>query len=239
MSEKLEHIDDFFKGELDAGQLASFQKRVEEDPDFADELAFYLSSVHTIRQDIAKERKDHFRTLYNNQNKPATIRLWTYMSAAAAILLIFIGVYYFLPNRPPDVIAQSYIDKHLSTLSVMMNNEEDSVQGGVRLYNENKLSEAAQAFEQILQKNPREYKVMEYAGIVSLRLENYDNAIKHFDELSKATQLYANSGNFYKSLTLMKRNRPGDAQQAKALLTRIVNEHAANEQAARELLKQL
>jgi hypothetical protein len=37
----------------------------------------------------------------------------------------------------------------------------------------------------------------------------------------------------------MKRNLPGDVQQAKALLMRIVNEHSANEQAARELLKGL
>ena len=241
MSDKLEYIDDFFKGELDAEQLELFEKRVLEDPDFADELAFYLSSVHTLRLGINKDRKDHFRTLYGNASKPKLqiIRLWPYMSAAAAIVVILIGVYFFYPNSSPDDIAQSYIDKNLSTLSVMMNSNEDSVQRGLRLYNENKFSEASQTFERILKNNPEEYKVMEYAGIVSLRLENYDNALTHFERLSKATQLYANSGNFYMSLTLMKRNRPGDVQQAKALLTRIVNEHSANEQAARELLKRL
>ena len=241
MSDKLEYIDDFFKGELDAEQLELFEKRVMEDPDFANELAFYLSSVHTLRQGITKERKDHFRTLLSNESKPElrTIRLWPHMTAAAAIVLILIGVYFFYPNRSPNEIAQSYIDKNLSTLSVMMNSTEDSVQRGVRLYNEHKFSEASQTFERILENNPGEYKVMEYAGIVSLRLENYDNALIHFEKLSKATQLYANSGNFYTSLTLMKRNRPGDVQQAKALLTRIVEEHSANEQAARELLKQL
>ena len=241
MSDKLEYIDDFFKGELDAEQRGLFEKRVMEDPDFADELAFYLSSVHTLRQGITKDRKDHFRTLFTNKSKSETrtIHLWPYMSAAAAIVLIIIGVIFFYPNRSPNDIAQSYIDKNLATLSVMMNSTEDSVQRGVRLYNENKFSEASQTFERILKNNPEEYKVMEYAGIVSLRLENYDNALTHFEQLSKATQLYANSGNFYKSLTLMKRNRPGDVQQAKALLTRIVNENSANEQAARELLKQL
>jgi tetratricopeptide (TPR) repeat protein len=241
MSDKLEYIDDFFKGELDAEQLALFEKRILEDSDFADELAFYLSSVYTLRQGISKEKKDHFRTLFSNESNAElkTFRFWPYMSAAAAIVLILIGVYFFYPDRSPNDIAQSYIDKNLSDLSVMMNSTEDSVQRGVRLYNENKLNEASQTFERILKSNPGDYKVMEYAGIVSLRLENYDNALKHFEELSKATHLYANSGNFYRSLTLMKRNRPGDVQQAKTLLTRIVDEGSSNEQAARELLKGL
>src|SRR5688572_9335621 len=103
MSDKLEYIDDFFKGELDAEQLELFEKRVMEDPDFADELAFYLSSVHTLRLGINKDRKNHFRTLYSNEGKPKlqTIRLWPYMSAAAAIVIILIGVYFFYPNRSP------------------------------------------------------------------------------------------------------------------------------------------
>jgi tetratricopeptide (TPR) repeat protein len=241
MSEKLDHIDDFFKGELDAEQLELFEKRVLEDPDFADEVAFYLSAVQTLRTGISEDRKAHFTTLYNAETKPSfsTFRLWPYLSAAAAIVLILLGVYFFYPNRSAPAIAQSYINKNLSTLSVMMNATEDSIQRGVRLYNENKLDEASQTFEQILKTHPEEYKVMEYAGIVSLRLNNYDNALAHFERLSKATQLYANSGNFYISLTYLKRNRPGDVQKAKAMLTKIVEEHAANEEAARELLKRL
>lgn len=241
MSDKLEYIDDFFKADLDAEQLDLFEKRVMEDPDLADELAFYLSAVQTLRARIGEEKKEHFRTLYANGTNMGSksIRLWPYMSAAAAIVLILIGAYLFYPERSAKDIAQAYIDKNLSTLSVMMNGAEDSLQHGVRLYNENKLAEASQIFEHILTTHPDEYKVMEYAGLVSLRLENYDNALSHFEQLSKATQLYANSGNFYVSLTLMKRNRPGDAQKAKALLRRIVDEHAANEEAARELLKRL
>ena len=241
MNDKLEHIDDFFKGQLDAEQAELFEKRVMEDPDFADELAFYLSSVHTLRQGASQDKKNHFRELYRNKSgsEQRTVRLWPYMSAAAAIILILVGVALFYPNRSADDIAQSYIDKNLSTLSVMMSSIEDSVQRGVRLYNENKFNEALQTFERILSNDPREYKVMEYAGIVSLRLENYDKALAHFEQLSRAPDLYANSGNFYQSLTLMKRNQPGDLRQAKALLTRIVDEHAAHEQAARELLKQL
>lgn len=241
MSDKLEYIDEFFKSKPSAEEIELFEKRVTEDPDFADDLAFYLSTVQTLRFNISEAKKDHFKTLYHQEkhsSKPVT-RLWPYMSAAAAILLIFIAVFYYTGNKSPDAIAQSYIDKNLSTLPVMMNSTEDSVQRGVRLYNENKLEEASNTFERILQANPEEYKVMEYAGLVSIRLENYDKALLHFQQLSKATNLYANSGNFYVSLTLMKRNRPGDVQQAKALLKRIVDEHAANEEAARELLKRL
>ena len=113
MSDKLEYIDDFFKGELDAEQLELFEKRILEDADFADELAFYLSSVYTLRQGISREKKEHFRTLLNKESKPElkTVRLWPYMSAAAAIVLILLSIYFFYPNRSPNEIAQSYIDK--------------------------------------------------------------------------------------------------------------------------------
>ena len=70
MSDKLEYIDDFFKSELDAEQLELFEKRILEDADFADELAFYLSSVYTLRQGISREKKEHFRTLLNKESKP-------------------------------------------------------------------------------------------------------------------------------------------------------------------------
>ena len=241
MSDKLDHIDDFFKGELDAEQLESFERRIAEDPEFAEDVAFYLSSTGTLRQRVAEERKAHFRNLYEETNKRAhrTINLWPYMAAAASIAVILLGVYFLYPSASPEKIAETYINKNLATLSVVMRSSEDSVQRGLRLYNEHRFTEASQAFEQIIKNHPDQYKVREYAGIVSLRMNNYDNALAHFEQLSKATQLYANSGNFYISLTLLKRNRPGDAQQAKALLTRIVREGEANEEAARELLKRL
>jgi tetratricopeptide (TPR) repeat protein len=241
MSDKLDYIDEFFKSKPSAEEIHLFEKHVAQDPDLADDLAFYLSTIQTLRFNVSEAKKDHFKALYYQQQhsvKPVT-RLWAYISAAAAILLIFIAVFYYSGNKPPDAVAQSYIDKNLSTLPVMMNSTEDSVQRGVRLYNENKLDQALHTFERILQNNRDEYKVMEYAGLVSLRMDNYDKALMHFQQLSKATSLYANAGDFYVSLTLMKRNRPGDVQQAKALLKRIVDEHAANEEAARELLKQL
>lgn len=241
MSEKLDHIDDFFKGELDAEQLESFERRIAEDPGFAEEVAFYLSSTGTLRQQVTEERKVHFRKLYDETNKRAhrTINLWPYMAAAASIVVILIGAYFLYPSASPEKIAETYINKNLSTLPVVMSSGEDSVQHGLRLYNEGKFNEASEAFAQILANHPDQYKVREYAGIVSLRMKNYDNALAHFERLSKATHLYANSGNFYISLTLLKRNRPGDAQKAKAHLEQLVHDREANEEAARELLKRL
>ena len=62
MSDKLEHIDDFFKGELDAEQLELFEKRILEDPEFAETVAFYISSTQMLKKnaedfkDLLKER---------------------------------------------------------------------------------------------------------------------------------------------------------------------------------------
>jgi tetratricopeptide (TPR) repeat protein len=241
MSDKLEHIDDFFKGELDAEQFELFEKRILEDPEFAETVAFYISSTQMLKKNAEDEKKLRFRKMYDERREAGSrvINLWPYLSAAASIVIILVAIYFLYPNPSPDTIAQRYIDKQLSALPVTMSSNEDAVQKGIRQYNEGRLKEAADVFDEILKTNPNDYKVMEYAGIVSLRLKNYDNALAHFEQLSKATHLYANSGNFYVALTLLKRNAPGDLVKDRDLLKRIVEEGQANEDAARGLLKQL
>jgi tetratricopeptide (TPR) repeat protein len=81
------------------------------------------------------------------------------------------------------------------------------------------------------------FEVKKYAGIVSLRLGQYDKAINYFSQLANYTQLYANPGKFYHALTLMKRNRPGDKQTAKILLEQVVQNDLEEKETAQQWLK--
>jgi predicted Zn-dependent protease len=119
-----------------------------------------------------------------------------------------------------------------------MGGAQDSVQTALRLYNEGKLNEARVLFEKLNESHPSDNKTNEYAGIVSLRLGDYDQALKHFRALD-ALNLYANPGKFYVALTLLKRNGPGDAAEAKQLLQQVTDQGLEHDADARKLLEKM
>jgi tetratricopeptide (TPR) repeat protein len=243
MKDSLGYIDSYFKEKFSNEELKLFDQRIIEDPVFAEELAFYLSSVHMIKSGLAEEKKKHFREIYDQnktvqKNQPVR-KLMPYLSAAAAVAAIALAIFLFYPVPSPPTLADKYMRQHLYTLGVMMNSREDSVQTAIRIYNEGKLNDALRRFEDLILSHPSEFKIKEYAGIVSLRLGNYDKALKYFRDLEGYKRLYANPGKFYIALTLLKRNLPGDTAEAKALLRQVVNDRLQNDADAKELLENL
>ena len=80
------------------------------------------------------------------------------------------------------------------------------------------------------------YEAKKYAGIVSLRLKDYDKAINYFSLLENYTNLYANPGKFFHAIALLKRNKPGDKEQAKALMEQVVQNNLDGKEDAQKLL---
>lgn len=112
-----------------------------------------------------------------------------------------------------------------------MDGNADSLQMGLRLFNEEKLNEAQKIFEGILQRKSNESEATKYAGITALKLQQYNKAIQYFQALSQQTNLYSNPGKFYEGLALMKQNK-ADRNKAKKILNEvIINNLEGNEEA--------
>ncbi|HKO81806.1 MAG TPA: hypothetical protein VJU78_15480, partial [Chitinophagaceae bacterium] len=75
-----------------------------------------------------------------------------------------------------------------------------------------------------------------YAGIVSLRLEQYDKAVNYFSKIENI-KLHANPGKFYHALVLIKRSQPGDMETAKQLLKQVVENDLEGKEEAEKWLK--
>jgi tetratricopeptide (TPR) repeat protein len=242
MTDSLHYIDSYIKGEFSAEEQKVFEERIVNDPRFAEEVAFYVTSLDLLKKNIAEEKKISFREIYAANKKERApvrnMRPW-YWAAAAVIAGLAIGIFLFNNSRPPGEIADKYIKGHLMTFGVMMGTEQDSLQQAINLYNSGNIEMALQHFESIVQSHPSEYKAREYAGIVSLRLDQYDKALEYFEGLANDKRLYANPGKFYQALTLLKRNMPGDKARAQSLLRQVVDEGLQNDQAAKDLLDQL
>jgi tetratricopeptide (TPR) repeat protein len=229
MENYLEYIDAYFQRTLDPEGIKRFEQKIAEDPDFADEVAFYLSAKQSLKEQADQEKKEWFRQLLAQQTPVINInerkqgkRIWMYRVSAAAALIVCVFLAWFIffsKSASPQQMADYYINDNLKTLGVKMG-EKDSLQEGLRLYNEGQYNSALQQFESMNQRDTANYLLKNYIGIVYLKLGNYEKALQYFRQFENDT-LYANPSLFYQALTLLKRNLPGDKAKARELLQQV------------------
>jgi len=236
-----EYIENFFKGNIDSNQKDQFERKIMEDESFAEEVAFYISANNVLQERLHEEKKERFRELYE-QGKvismaPRLKSVWKYMAAASIVIAIILITWFVSGNRnTPQQLADKYIQQNFTTLEVTMSATQDSLQKGLSLVNNNQLPEALTMFETLAHNDPENDEAKKYAGIVSLRLKNYDKALEYFSMLANEN-LQSNPGKFYKAVTLLQRSRNNDISIAKALLQQVVDERLEGEKEAEEWLK--
>lgn len=246
MEENLEYIDAYFQRTLDAEEVKRFEQRIAEDPQFADDVAFYLAAKQSIKADAEREKKETFRQLLAGQSLTIDIdsnknvrRLWMYRiaTAAAVIACLLFAWYLFLANSAsPRQLADDYISHELKIQAVKMSAETDSIQRGLQLYNDGRYDSALVIFEALSQRDSSSYLAKEYAGIAYLQLGNYEKALQYFRQFENDV-LYSNPSLFYQAVTLLRRDLPGDKEQAKELLQRVVDDKLEGQETARRWLK--
>jgi tetratricopeptide (TPR) repeat protein len=237
----LEYIDDYFKGTDQASQNRQFEQRLLDDPSFAEEVAFYLTTQRLLQEEARVEKIERFRKLYEQQpaSTPLKVvksprRLWYYVAAAAVIIGLIFTINVLVPPTKQQM-ADRYISQQLNDLGASMSGLEDSVERIRSLYNKGRFAEALTLSEAIISYDASNQKVLEYAGVTNLRLQQYDKALAWFKQLASYKGV-SNKGIFYQALTLIKRNKPGDLTQAKSLLEQVDQYDLEGREFAREWL---
>ena len=240
-------IEAYCNNELSGEKQREFEQRITDDPLFADEVAFYMSTKQLAAWAMTEKRAD-LRRVFEEYKKekplskprPALMRrILPWVAAAAVLAAIVWGISVFRRPSSYKELADKYVKENLSVLSVTMSSKQDSLQTGLALYNEGKLQAAQKQFESLVTNDTTSFEAKKYAGIVALRLGEYDKAINHFVQLESYTHLYSNPGKFYHALTLMKRDQPGDKQQAKELLRTVVESGLDGKKEALAWLKKM
>ena len=243
--EDYEYISDYFNRSLSAEEMKQFDQKIQEDPVFAEEVAFYCSSLSVIKDELSEEKKKRFREIYNaeeapKQNKTPVIfmRRWLKLAAAAAVVIIVIAGWFWWSQPTAMELADKYINENFSELPVTMGNG-DSLQKGKDLYNDKKFAEALEQFETILRADTGNMEAKKYAGIISLKLRQYDKALEYFIRMENNTKLEVNPGKFYHALVLLERNQDNDKEEAGRLLRIVVTDNLEGIETAKELIKHL
>lgn len=245
MENDLYYIDAYFQRTLDPEEIKRFEQKIADDKEFADEVAFYLSAKMSLKTEADQEKKDRFRELLAqqrpiidiNQHRKAK-KIWIYrVSAAAAVIvcILFAGYFFLSKSSSPQQMADNYIKENFQTLPVKMTAERDSIEDGLRLYNNGQYDAALKQFESIAKRDTGSYLIKKNLGIIYLRLGSYDKALQYFQAFEHDT-LYANPSLFYQALTLLKRNLPGDKPKAKELLQQVVANDLEGKESAQQWL---
>jgi tetratricopeptide (TPR) repeat protein len=242
--DSLEYIDAYFEGGFSPEEAGRFEQRIQKDPAFASDVAYYISTRAALKEARSDERIARFSEIYRQRPAPAKIspmgaRGWARALAAAVVLaVVALSWLFFFRQADPSRVADRWIGENLAHLSVKMSGT-DSMQTGLGLYNSGRFPEALQQFGGILGRDTLNPVALLDAGIVSLRMGDYDQALDLFRKLALHTDPNLNPALFFEALTLMKRNRGGDTDLAKQILKRIVQQDLDKKKDAQELLGKL
>lgn len=235
-----EKIDDYFTGQLAPDERTAFENALRTDAELANTTAFYVATKRTAAE---LNRADRMAQL---AARPVRSRAgqFSWVAAASVLLVVSLGLGWFLlrsgASETPQALADAYITKNLTELPVTMSaNTADSLQMGANLFNANKLPRAGAIFTAIYRADTANDTALKYAGIVSLRLKNYDQAIEQFQALGRRTDLLVNPGLFYEALARIERNQPNDKQLAKKLLETVISRNLAGKADAEKLLEKI
>jgi tetratricopeptide (TPR) repeat protein len=238
----LEYIDQYFQGTPLPEEISAFERRVTEEPEFAEDVAFYLSARRVLKEQVEEKKKSRFREIYAQNSSGHPIqkpvrKLWPYIAAAAMVAGFIFCWYLFI--KPPSLqkLADNYINQNYGTLGISMGTSDGDLQQGLHFYNEGHYKNALEVFEKLINLDNSNYIPKRYAGIASLRLQQYDKALHYFKLLAAQPNLYANPGVFLQATTLLKRNLPGDKLTAKGLLEQVVQNDLEGKETAEQWLK--
>src|SRR5664279_2504422 len=121
-----DYMENYFSGAISPEEMKRFDEKIQNDPAFAEDVAFYCISVQEIKNQVAEEKKKRFKEIYNQlpaiNNAGKVIKLPVRKSlsfiAAAAVFILAIASYLFFKPVSPVQLADKYIGATFKTLPV-------------------------------------------------------------------------------------------------------------------------
>lgn len=236
-------IEAYFGKTLTAGARAQFEREMRENAELAGEVAFYLAArkaqVDGARQEQLQARHAEWQRLTENgegREGKVSKPLKSWWAAAAVVAALAVGLAWYLNVSGPSYerLAHEYVSKELQAVDIRMDGNADSLQLAARLFNDGSLEEARRVTDGLLANDPDHAEAKKLAGIVSLRMKDYDKAIEHFQQLGAREDLFSNPGKFYEALARLERNGPGDKEKAEGLLKEVVKKGLEGKEVLKE-----
>ncbi len=216
-----QYVEDYYRNALNEEQKKQFEENISTDPEFAEKVAFYLSTIIAAKQLQQEETTERFKDLYKQKEESliaVRFEKWRiYITSVAASIIIIAGSYYLFFRTTPEKLADNYVKENLMQLHQTLGIT-DSLHQGKDLFNKQQYDSAIKIFQGVYDNHPDNSEAKMNIGLTYLVKKSYNDALQQFDELGSMPGLYASHASFLKAITLMERNDEGDKERAKQLL---------------------
>jgi len=200
---QLDLFDRYVFGQLDASQKAAFEENLSKDKAFAQSFDVYRKMIQgiqfaeenrlrrQIRAVINKEK--HYLISYKTLKKMKTYFNFKLAAAAAVLLLVSTGIYFYLNKSElhQDYFADvqkmeirdvnAYLDQlHAPGFAKMDEGRVDSLQSAIELFQLGKFKEARVQFDTYLNIYPDDAMALFHLGEIEMGDQNYDKAIANY-----------------------------------------------------------
>jgi tetratricopeptide (TPR) repeat protein len=244
--QRQELIEKFFRNSLNDNEQDEFEELLKNDPDFKQELKEYLELYEGFEglhlEDFKNKLKQWDKELDSSvvQNKSENLRqLFSnkyFLFSAASVIIIFLIVAYHFISCPFDVYDKLY-EAPVAYLNEVRGAESTTnllKKEATQSYIDGKYKKAVLKFSRFLKESPDDLESLYYLGISQMELESFHDAIATFDVIINKKELFAQSAEWFKLLSLHKIN---DKKSVIELAKKIANEkgHPQQEKALQYL----
>ncbi len=234
-----ELLNAYFEGTLSPEEQREFQRLMEENPGFREDVAFRQE----LRQALRRQEREELRDLLSGhaaKDRQFSIRRYIpVMVAATIVLLVAIGYLIMRETVEPDPssLYMAYFEPYENVVHPIErgNPVQDLASRAFYAYENENYEEAIRLFGQLAEQEPDPY-IDFYSGIVLLQLNRDQEAVRRFQDYLASDGPLKDRAEWYLALGYLKL---GELEKARELLTGLRDEEAFNAEKAGRILYEL
>jgi len=234
----IEKIDAFLNGELNGEDLRNFELALEQNEELQDELELHKDIQRVMEDKDSLELKSQLIEISKQplENSKMSISRYLYLSIAATIVL-FISLVFVLRNgsRSEEELFESYYMEYPVPGKLRGNNDVNSYDDAIRLYEEGKYLQSISALQSEFSKDSTNHLVLIYLGNSYLKIQQWDSAIQTLQRIPENSR-YIYDAYWFTALSNLRERQIDSARQ---LLSKLVDANTIYTKKATALLEEL
>lgn len=214
----LEAIERYLKNTMDANELASFMKEMEQNPVLHQQVEETKILISGVKKAAKKNKLDEFHkdltkhNMFNEQDESIFKLNFRTLSIAASILILVGGFWFF--NRTPqnEKLFNQYFEPDRGLATTMSTTDNYNFEDAMLDYKNSKYDLAIKKWE-VLLKNKQENDTLNYfLGSAQLANKNEIKAILYYTKvIENRESIFLNEAYYYLGLANLKANNINEA----------------------------
>jgi tetratricopeptide (TPR) repeat protein len=233
----IELIETYHKRKLGKKEQYEFDKRISEDPEFAQKVEDYLLIINAVTALGANEFDNKIQSWEDeiqnkNKKKIELRRLWM---AAAGIIIILLPIGYWLFSDLASITSSqtlfvTYFEPYEDVISQRSSANSD-LSNAMKAYNSKNYASAIEFYTKVPQENPNYIEAIFYLSISNIALDQLEMAKSNLLQVMATDQgLYREAAQWYLTLIYLKRDNLKKVDSSLQVIL-LVDDHIFNGEA--------